>query len=703
MLLVIKQLTRNEERRQKRKNSSTIHPVHYGSGDNVGTKNVFQAVSPEALELPIKNILERVRHKKLSSAKSEVSTLKASSSLDGDAIGILNVLAILIELYDDNIPPDAYQQLLTYLNTTTNSLCKDITYSALLRLDIKKDKLNDAIERYKSIENPCVFTREAYYELIEIKQELKDRFVFNKLQLDEIELCGIFRGALRLKEPELASNIAQYLDEISPSLNTKIFMALARASLIELDINQRHYWSITATIRREILDLCNNAVTLLNECNGKDLRAIEHATNLLQFVMGQHTRLADTCRHFITDIESLQPEVATQIRYLYEHQSFRFVDQDNIFYKITRAKEDPLFKRDIVNSIINSRMISLDQSSILSQVADFKSIQKWLDEGGYVQDEDSFSMEFSELELKILICNNDPQSVEGLRLQIDAFTKKYEKSLLLINPVRLIDIANILLDLNIPTTSQELLKQFVPISDPWASPISCSYFNSLLACGKMKTLQDLLSKMDESEWNAIIWQIKGQQLSNLKNYPEAINAFESSLNLDPLSLFGWYKLLNLHKRESSDRALLIDILNRIPDEIFSQPSEIGYSLLVEITINGNFTRAETIILRWFINDPEGCAINFTNFHHSLIHAEYKSFHPSAETPDCLVGYNYSIEKNKYNKLVVKNSSKPHHSLLEITSPLAISLSEMSCDEIKQDGMQELKLIKSFLLILQPII
>lgn len=671
----------------------SINQHHEGIGDNVsGNKIVNQGITPKALLKPIQDTLTKLRHRKLNKAKEHLSALATASNLDADAVGILNITKLLVDLAEDNLPSDGYQQASTYLSTTDDPFFRDIAISAQIRLDVKNEKFSDARSRYHALDIQKEYSREAYYEFIADYNEIEDTFKSQKLQLTEPELCGLVRGALRLKFLAEALAIAEHLHSISPSFNSKVLIVVLKANTFDAANNHKHYWSINASSHLELLRLCDDVVNLLNECNGNDFRLCRLSASLLDFVLAGYKPLADACWNYISEIDAQLPEVAVKIRNIYEMHPDNI---DDALYKLVKAKEDPLFRKEVITEITKSVNISAEESVLLSSIGDKKSIQKWIGSGGSISSTNELERDFSVLELKALACDDNPKTVDELRSLANKFIDDFRSKLTDLNPPLLLGLADKLVDAGASSQACELLKPHVPTNDIWASPIVRCYLNALLASQQMMTLSITLAEINQNEWDSYIWQIKARQLEHLHKYEEAIDAIEESLKITQLSHYAWHLLIYLHKKNESENERIIQALNRIPDDVFSQPSDLGYQLLAETALAGDFVKAESFLICWFINNPDSCAIPFSNFvlSLSLFRDKEDVTNPSPAVGDCVGGVTYTSDGKVTTKLLVADDVAPHQSLLSISSPLGNLLSEMIVGDIKQHSMQDIKLIE----------
>lgn len=676
-----------------KKDSGFIFQNHSGNGDNVhGDKILLQAISPAKITDILKRILTSLRHRQPKQAKEQLETLKAASTLDADTKGILDVISILIQLAEGNSPSTGDHQLRAYLVTKPDDLCIDIAISAQLRLDVNNARLADARERYISSKSHYIYAREVFYEFIADKNEVEATYDSNRLNLTEIELCGLVRGALRLKIPKQALIISEYLNSISPTFNSKTLIVCSKKCLIESEIEHKHYWRITATLRSEILTLCDDVITLLNDCEGKDARIINLSALLLQYVFGEYKPLADACWRNITEIENQLPEIAAQIRHVYDKHPEGL---DGFLYKMTKASEDPFYKDKIIKEITSSKEISVEDSALLSSIGDIKSLRKWIEDGGSVTSENQLEKDFSILELNALSCDNSLRSKENIRILVNDFISKHRSELFNLNPLRLLQLAEKLLVLGIYPAICELIKPHVATSDYWLSPTLICYIKALLNSKQIKTLDAILSELKQDNWTAELWQIRALQLANIHCYDKAIAAIEMALIKIPASPYSWYILIDLHKWYGSDKNIIAAILDRIPKEVFSFPSQYVFYLLAQMAISGNFTKAENSLITLFVNDPEGCSIPFTDLYLGLTTKGEKTLIFSNSTCNCFGGVSYSVDGEVTTKLLVAEDLATHRDLLSISSPLGELLSAMSIGGIEQHGMLEIILIERF--------
>ncbi|MEY3882023.1 MAG: hypothetical protein RIQ94_2819 [Pseudomonadota bacterium] len=258
----------------EQKGTSVIQK-HDSSGDNVGRDKIvkaYQSIAPEALQEPIELIFSSIREKKFDTAKNQLQIIKATNSVDSDAKAILEMVSIYLDLLEDESKPNTYKLLNSFIKNAKDNLSQDLCLATLIRLDVKSHRADDARERYFQFSSSDSYSQEVFYELIATADELENTYKEQRINLDEGLLNGLIRGAFRVESFELSLKIAERLNEISQSLNSKVLLLLATASNINIKLNGKHFWTITTTLKAEIMKMIDEVIVLINESKGTEPR-----------------------------------------------------------------------------------------------------------------------------------------------------------------------------------------------------------------------------------------------------------------------------------------------------------------------------------------------------------------------------------------------------------------------------------------------
>jgi len=285
---------------------------HSGTGDIVRDKYVTQYLNllPESLQKPIDLVLSDIRERKPDKARVRLETLKATNGLAPDSEAVLDMLSIHLNLLEDSQAQGVYSSLLSTQRNTPNPLVRDLCLANLIRLDAKNNRIDDAWKRYNQADNRQRYSKETYYECVATSEELQQAYEKNRLNLDEALLIGLIRGALRTQSFDFALIVANHLNNIAPSFNSKILSLVVSACNLEKRLANKHYWLIPADLRAEVISLIEDVILLINESNGSDLRLLSIAAAYWHNIRNNHQQLDEVCKEYVEEIEKIQPQIA---------------------------------------------------------------------------------------------------------------------------------------------------------------------------------------------------------------------------------------------------------------------------------------------------------------------------------------------------------------------------------------------------------
>ncbi|WKD51034.1 GapS6b family protein [Microbulbifer spongiae] len=670
----------------------TVHQQHYGTGDNVKEKHVHHAVSPEAIHGPVQDILTCLRHRDVGAAQDKLRTLQIASQLDSRTAGILDVLAILVDIGNSDIPRNGYSQVESCLRHQLELTFSDIALSALMRLDILNERTADAGSRYQAMDDPGECCQEVFFEFI-ADQLVLEEFLSNRVhQLTEATLCGLTRGLLRCERFELAEDSSIRLCSTYPCFNSEVVKLITSSNCLNSQLIPSHYWLITNSERREIFALVDRTVSLLEECQGKDARLVNQSIAFLHYLGGASKQLVDACRKYIANIEVVDKDAALFLRSLREKNPEGI---EGLPYEIERAQNDFSYRKSLIDKLRNSSEISTEELVLFGSIAENSTIKSWMENGGKVATEGDFERDFISIELHCYASDGDARSEANIKRAVSSFLTNHKSHLHKINPPRLLELTSMLLARDMGAQVCSLLRPIIPTTDIWLSPIVRNYIHSLLGSDQLTTLNNILSEIHQDDWCDFIWQVKARQCDHLNDMSGAIDAMESALSLSPMSLSAWHYSVSLYKRQELPEEDYAKFLERVPDEVFESQSKQAWQLLYEISAHGGFARAENIIVTWFLQNPDRCAKLVTDFHLTEVtDIDAKATKtPSKTTEHCLGGFSYLIDGQPAIKLVVEGVSANHSCTLNSSSPLGQSLLKMNIGDTANHGIQEIKLLE----------
>lgn len=673
----------------------TIEQTHFGAGDNVGEKHVYNSISPSAIQASVVKILTSLRHRDPFSADSQLQSLKTTSQLNTESKSVIELLSVLIQLAKKQKTPDAYAIAEECINTKPGAYFEDIAISTILRLNIESGKPDDAITLYKSLDSPGIVSQEVYYEFLASESELIQLLDNHSHRLTENTLCGLSRGLIRCESQYMALKSAQKLLERYPSFNSRVIEFIARCHYLSNQELSIHYWLISTHVKNQVLCLADDCINLLSECEGKDPRIVELAESILNYSFGSHEFLADTCWKFITNIEAIDMEFGSMLR---SYRDKNFSGLDNLDSKIDKASKDPSYKQSIIDHINAAKELSSSEDLVLfCSIADSKTVREWIENGGKVSSEDEIEREFNQLELLCHASDGSPKYTRDLIKSADTLLSKVNQEPNNLNLVRVNGLAIMLINSRIAHKACALLEPIISGTELWLSPIVKTYINCLLECQRLTTLETILTAIPSDDWCDFEWQAKARQHDFLNELSEAVYAMEQALEKSPNSLQIWDYLIYLLGRNTNDPSLYEKYLNRIPTEILSEPNEKSLRLLLNLSENSQYEIVDTTIVNWFINNPIQYAKHITDFSLNRIYRKNNSSASSflASTDNCIGGYRYTLDGKDITKLIIRDAiGEPKHpAIIKESSPLAQKLISMSINDTIQYDVYELTLFE----------
>jgi tetratricopeptide (TPR) repeat protein len=662
---------------------------HTGGGDNVvGDKILQQAISPTAIKPPIEKVLWDITVRQLDSARDNFLVIKKTSSLDPNSLILLDIVEALIKLPEGNIPHNSRDSAQSYLRDNDDPFGTDIAYSLLLRLAVKSGDISLAQDVYQKAKYKGTYLYGAFYELIANSALLSEDFEARKHELTEEEVNGLVRGALREQEYKFAFEVANFLQQHWPNKNSNVLALITKVNMFSLSHKGKHYWTYTATSKNALFQLCNEAALLLNDVKAKDKRIVQSADILMHYTVGDSDVLVKACRKHLSAIESIDSDFAKSLNVFYQAD---IGEAKTVAQKLIKARNNKNYRDGLVTEVLTLDSISPDDSVLLANIADKQSMQRWINKGGVVVGKNSLEEDFSLLELEILACDDNPKSIDNVRIRAKKFIDNHKAELNIINPMRLVELVDSLNQVGLATISCELVKSQIPEADLWPSPFVKSYLHALLLSNQFMTLENILDEIGDKEWDEYVWEIKARQLAARHQYDDAVFAARQAIKINPLSDYLWHFLVSSLTQIDNDSGLITQEINKIPSELFQEPSDFKYSLLLEITRRGEFKKCEKYLLDWFINDPDGNAKKLTNFHFGLTVNDDIKINPSYELGSCYGGVRFQLDDELLTRLLVPDGKESHQYLLGISSPLGSLLKKLEVGDIVEHGMQTITL------------
>lgn len=671
---------------------------HSGPGDNIGRDkiiNEYRKLAPESLRKTIDLILSDCRERKTDTAKIRLETIKSTDSLDSDSETILNMASVRLNLLNKAEKIKVHGSLNLFLNNSTDPLTCDLCLATLIRLDIENKRVEDARERYQNINQPSIYSQESFYELIANSKELEEIYENKRIELGESELNGLIRGSFRTDNLELALTVANRLNDVCPSLNSKVLLLMAKASiLININLRGKNFWTITSNLKEEVMAVIEEVSSLIEETAGMDSRLFNIAAPCLQYTLGCDKKLNELCWKYIDEIEKIHPEIAAELHNINAKDTSKL--EDPHLLRHAKAHHDVEYRSQLLSKIFSSKEISTADFVILKDFSNKNKIKQWERSGGIVSGQENLETDFSNIQLSLisLPSKTNRTKVEEIRVKTERFITNYQDKLAKFNPILLLELAESLLKYpELSSNVCDLIKPMLPASNYWLSPIVKCYIEALLASQQMATLTTILSGTNEHDWDSFIWLIQASIHEQEGDYTKAIESVEKALNFDSCSLYSWSFLVRLYFKFRVSGEDILSVLNKVPDSVLLKKSDLATPLLFEIARAGDFPRAERVILSWFIDDPDACAVTMSNFHFNLSMIGQEIDPCAKNISNGVIGVRFKKDNQIFLKLLIDNETIKHHYLLDINSPLGEILLKMDLKEVKALGMHQIELLE----------
>ncbi|RPA46445.1 hypothetical protein EGC79_12400 [Shewanella vesiculosa] len=394
--------------------------------------------------------------------------------------------------------------------------------------------------------------------------------------------------------------------------------------------------------------------------------------NLLNITHFFNRRLIELGAEYINEIRKIDPKISDKIN------------------QITSKTSLQNTKFELVESILDlDSCLNLDAAIRENKISSY-TINKWFDDGGQVQTGKDYFDLFIELNLKAKICDKENKKlVAGVEELAKYFLKNHANRLNEINPLIIKDLSDNLVELDLSLCAVAFLGTILPNS-PWVSPMLECYLNALLASEKYEQLKNQLNNISFEDKNSSVWLIEAQLYHRLQNYKESILAAKNSIDLNVNNVYSWFFLLYVSRLNGTSVDILKKVvLEDIPNIIFETYCISKLPLVNEISSHIDPYIAERILVDWFVQNPEELAIPLTQIHfNSLLNRAEISNNPYVPN-HCCDGVVYSDGFTTRKKILVRNISSCHSTLLDVESPLGQTLENMAVG----DTVRETRLIE----------
>ena len=650
--------------------------IHDGSGDNIaGGKfvNIIHSIQTRDLKSAVDSIMRDVCYRNISIATEKLKVLNNIDSLESDVRLLLSAIQVKINLFKGSVPNKKSDLLSLLKNQSLPVDVREVVISILIDLECRSNPVV-ARERYDRLETNSAYINEVFFEFIASKDEIQESFnCSTKYDLLEQELTGLLRGALRIKEFQLAFKIGIFLDENFQSTNSKTLLLYSESLSILTQNQNLHYFTLEKEVKDNVEGLISQLVACIKE---DDNRHITTLMSLLSITNSLDGRLVELGKKYVKKIRKLNGEFADAMQFTSAAIPF----SKNRFKLTSNALDiDDLIELHIA---IEHNLVKLS------------SVNTWLDKGANIQTGDNYVNSFSELQLRALVCSSDDKrGVQSLEIKAQKFIELDTEYYVKLNPFVVIKLCNRFIELNLPLLAIEYSSHFIP-NNPWVSPIFECYLNALFFSEKYDLFLSQLKHLSSEDKTALIWLREAQVYEKIRKHSLSIKAVRASIQLNPNDPHAWHFLLFVSRDSGVSLENLKEIVFEIPEEVFSSYHESKLALVNEIAIFIDINLADKVLIDWFTKSPDKVAIALTQIHANSIFNRPKIAINPYLPAYCGDGVKYTDGFDTFNRILVKDIDVNHSSLLDITTPLGMVLESLKEGEtVNDDIVGEIKLLE----------
>ncbi|MEH6447835.1 MAG: hypothetical protein V7765_04155 [Oleispira sp.] len=654
-------------------------------GQNIAVQNNYiqSSVSSENITPSVEGVMRLVRVRKFVAAREHVSALMAMTEKNIETAKLLPVLEIIINLASGHKKGNFLRTIGQATTAISNPVFLDIAISASLRAEVLLSDISEAEELYRSIDNPGEFSQEVYYESIANSDALENRLDDKGIRQNEVALCALARGLLLRGSPELADQAAKLLVDRFPDFNSSTVHLIILFATFCKDVPETQYWLLKGTEFKRLSLIVNEAISLMEICRGDDVRVVDIASKLLMLSNFENENLVNSCRKFLPFFEQVNSDIFRELSDksgIYDENNIakRGIRNDNTILKLNNSQDIPL--THFVNFLNYSNK---------------EKLSVWYAGGGRIESLSEIEDKFNEIHLLTFLGNDGPVIDLQIKDLVKVFVSTFSNQLSCIHAYQINHVVECFMKRGMNAQVYLLLNELIDPRDIWLSPIIKNYIDALLQIHKQQTLSIIFLSMPTEDWDEFLWLCYSGHLKSLNDFSGALNSIENAIAINPKSILAWSHCINLHKILATNTEEYSRVLSRIPDAIFEKYSELSGPILYELLNRGFFSRAEFILVKWFLNDPNAISVLLTNLSLGSIQDDLhrQAPTPSMTVPGCIGAFRYALGKDEIVKIVVPGSETKYECLIGEDSPMGRQLMSMSVGDSEMVRYKKIQLLE----------
>ncbi|MDD1963749.1 hypothetical protein NPS29_00290 [Pseudomonas putida] len=647
---------------------TAIEQHHSGTGDNVRDKYfvTITTLAPETLLRPLEMVFESLRRQDRETAKNLLNLLKSIPHQDPASQALLDGVAIYGELIEPQDQDAAWGTLFRIVSKTKDPVVKDVCLAAILRLAAKTNRAPEACKYYSAETEPGIYAKEAFLTFFADAEQLHD--ASESFVVSEEELTGIVEGAIRLDLTGLAVRVADQLVELYPGYNAKVLRTTVTALELNPELKERHLWLCTPSVKQKLDNLASDVVGLLEQSKGTDQRLYNMACPILDSYQGAPPQsLLDTLQKYKVFLGPAHVSTAAQLRALAGDESALLQWQAELY----SARENPVTRQAWCAKFLASNNPAIEQVMPFIHLADPQAITSWLSGNPVISDLSQMEIEFIRLyasAFRAAMQTEDRARRSELAAQVHDFSNVWGYLIDEISPARIFELAEKLFEAKLPDKALLLTSAVIGCEALWVSNFVVTHLKCLVEAQQLVTFDEVLRRVADSELSISVLNFCSFRDERLGDTVSALAMSEQMITLAPDLAYCWYRGCYLRHRNSSPEEQRL-FHARIPDTLLQNHSRESAAILFFVTLIGDFRRAETRWVDWFIQDPLGKSIDFVDFYLGAIKSGRAEIEFSASLPQCLGAVQFTQDGVRQTRLIVEDYLDVSECTLKASSQL----------------------------------
>lgn len=648
------------------------------NGDNVaGDKIINQSLTPEVLTDVISNLMYRIATSDYEYAGYQI---KSYQNLPTSSIEVQNLFIILNNYVDSLSTKSLIDTSLVRAQLSNNSLIFKELYQAIIIKMIAKTDVEEARKIYDRYSGNASFYLSALYDQIfATKEELQERFDEESLTLDDYLLFGLAVGLWRVENYEA---VKKTLERISADKRTEKCTLWLLAADYNITVFKEGvpYPYMSSDPARKMRKIIQDFLAIIATKRSLDPLTSSILIAIVNMFSAYMPEVRSAALRFRKDIAELDVELGEQLNLIDDEKPF--------------VMEDELIGKLHEGLALSKEEMHVCISSILQEVLNVQVVENWFKKSGVILDADEFYNEY--MKIFFLSFNKYPDLVQenNYRTLLNDFINLHGSQLKSILPIYIIRWCNNLYSFNkfFEVPIYNILK-VVCANIAVTSELYPYYLKSLLRLNKMKTLSLEFNRIQDDEWNEVLYGIQATYFIDTNDYKRAKQVYEKFIN-NSMSLYNWYNYVFCCSKIDKSLELAKQELKRIPESLFSIDTQ-GFDFFIAQVANFiDFEFAEKIFVGLFIENPNNYARIIVSLYLNRFSLRLEKGEERDRIFDSVYqGLVYEVDGIRKQGLLVDDHLAPHKDLIRLNTPLGQLLKSLAQGESDKYGFKEVKLIE----------